>query len=201
MNLDRLKSFFKTSLIGGFVVVLPVAILIVVFKWLFNVVIGLIQPLTNALMATSNLRGFLANIIALLISLVLCFLVGVTVKTGIGRWLHDLVDTKLLSIAPGYNMVKETVVQLFGGKKAPLSRVALVELFGNEVLTTAFITDENPDGTFTVYVPQSPSPLSGNIYHLKSRYVHPINVTVEEAMKTVISFGTGSSRFVGARKK
>lgn len=199
--MDKLKSFLKTSLIGGLVILLPVAILIVVFQWLFNVVIGLIQPLTNALMATSNLRGFLANIIALLISLILCFLVGVIVKTGLGRWLHTLVDTKLLSIAPGYNMIKETVVQLFGGKKAPLSRVALVDLFANEVMTTGFITDENPDGTMTVYVPQSPSPLSGNIYHLKPRYVHPIDITVEEAMRTVISFGSGSSKLIEAKGK
>jgi uncharacterized membrane protein len=188
-------------LIGGLVVVLPVAILIVVFQWLFNLVIGLIQPLTNALMATSNVRGFLANIIALLISVVLCFLIGVSVQTGVGRWLHDLVDTRLLSIAPGYNLIRETVVQLFGGKKAPLSRVALVDLFGSETMTTAFITDENPDGTITVYVPQSPSPLTGNVYHLKPRYVHPIDTTVEEAMRTVISFGAGSSKFVGAKKK
>ena len=98
-------------------VVLPVAILILVFKWLFDLVIGLIQPLTNALMATSNLRGFLANLIALLLSFILCFLIGAIVKTGFGRWLHVFVDTKLLSIAPGYNLIKETVLQLFGGKR------------------------------------------------------------------------------------
>jgi len=183
------------------VVVLPVAILFAVFKWVFDLVIGLIQPLTGALTATSDFHGFLANIIALFITLFLCFFIGIVVRTGFGRVVHGFIDTKLLSIAPGYNMIKEVIVQMFGGKKVPLSRVALVEIFGSDTLTTAFITDENPDGTFTVYIPQSPSPLTGNIYHLKSRYVHPVNTSVEEAMKTIISFGAGSSKLIASRKK
>jgi uncharacterized membrane protein len=198
---NRFRSFLRTSLIGGIVVVLPVAILIAVFKWIFNFVTGLIRPITDVLIQTSEFTGVLADIIVLAVILVVCFLIGVIVKTGIGKWAHTLIDTRLLSIAPGYNMIKETVLQLFGGKKAPLSRVALVELFANEVMTTAFITDENPDGTFTVFVPNSPSPLSGNLYHLKSRYVHPVDMTVEQAMRTIISFGAGSSDLVAARQK
>lgn len=199
--MNKFKSFLKTSFIGGIVVVLPVAILIAVFQWVFNFVTGLIGPLTDALVARSQLNSVFADIIVLAVILVVCFLIGVIVKTGIGKMVHNLIDTKLLSIAPGYNMIKETVLQLFGGKKAPLSRVALVELFANEVMTTAFITDENPDGTFTVFVPNSPSPLSGNLYHLKSKYVHPIDMTVEQAMGSIISFGSGSSELVAALQR
>ena len=36
-------------------------------------------------------------------------------------------------------------------KKTPFSQVALVQLFGNETMVSAFVTDSHADGTFTVF--------------------------------------------------
>jgi len=45
--MGKVKAFIKTSILGGVAIILPTAILVFVFKWIFTFVTGLIQPLTN----------------------------------------------------------------------------------------------------------------------------------------------------------
>ena len=198
--MNKIKSFIMTSLLGGVIVVLPAAILVVVFGWLFNLITSLIQPLTDLIVARSDLKEVIADGLVIGIILMICFLIGIMVRTKFGKFIYSLVEQRLLKVAPGYNMIKETVFQVLGNKKSPFSSVALAQIFGNETLVTAFITDEHADGSYTVFVPTGPNPTSGNIFHLKGKYVHPVDVPVEEAMRSIISCGAGSSHLIEAYK-
>ena len=86
------------------------------------------------------------------------------------------------------------VMQSLGKKKFPFSSVVLVQMYDNETLMTGFITDEYPDGRCSVFVPTGPNPTTGFIFHLKSEYVHPGNVSVEEANRSMISCGAGMGK-------
>ena len=197
---QRTKTFFKTTLLGGVIVVLPAIILGFAFKWLFGVVSNGIQPLTNLVVGHLELPDRCGNGIAMFIVLVVIllgfFLVGLFIRTRIGRWIYGALENSLLSKAPGYKMVKETVNQFLGKKESPFSSVALVQIFENDTKVTAFITDRHDDGTITVFVPTGPNPTSGFIYHLDQKYVHPVEVSVEDAMRSVISCGAGSDALV-----
>ena len=83
-------------------------------------------------------------------------------------------------------------------KKSPFSSVALVQAFGNETLMTAFITDTHADGRQTVFLPTGPNPTSGLIFHIPEKYVHPVGVSVEETMRSVIGCGAGSANLLNA---
>jgi uncharacterized membrane protein len=98
-------------------------------------------------------------------------------------------------------MIKETVNHFIGRKESPFSSVAMVQLFENETLVTAFITDRHGDGRVTVFVPTGPNPTSGFIYHLDQRFVHRVDVSVEEAMRSVISCGAGSEKLIKGLRK
>jgi len=74
--------------------------------------------------------------------------------------------------------------------------VALVQIYGNDTLASAFVTDTHEDGSYTVFVPTGPNPTSGNIYHLPAHHVHPVDVSVEDAMRSIISCGAGSTLLV-----
>ena len=195
--MTRIKSFLKTTLLGGLVVILPVTIVATVFKWLYSTVTDWIQPLTDFLMARSTLREFVADLVVISVIVGFCFLLGIIVKTSVGRFVHEKLENRILAFAPGYKLVKETVLQFLGRKKSPFSSVALVQLYGSNTLATAFVTDEHDDGRFTVFVPTGPNPTSGQIFHLDAEHVHPVDVGVEEAMRSIISCGAGSGSFAG----
>jgi len=199
--MKRIKDFLKTSLLGGLVVILPVAILIFVFKWIFNLVTNMVQPLTDLVMTRSQMQEILADILVIAVILTLCFVIGVFVRTRLGKWIFQTLENKILKIAPGYSLIKETVMQFVGSKKSPFSSVALVQIFANETLASAFVTDTHEDGSYTVFVPTGPNPTSGNIYHLAARFVHPVDVPVEDAMRSILSCGAGSTKLIKALSK
>ena len=203
---QRTKNFLKTTLLGGVIVILPITILIFAFRWLFGVVSGGIEPLTDLVVRTIPLLSnrydeIIATLIVILVILGGCFLVGLFIRTRLGQMLYSSLEGGLLSRAPGYKMVKETVNQFFGRKQSPFSSVALVQIFQNETMVTAFVTDRHGNGTVSVFVPTGPNPTSGFIYHIPEKYVHPVDVPIEDAMRSVISCGAGSEMLVKKLQK
>ncbi|WP_372845787.1 DUF502 domain-containing protein [Pontiella sp.] len=200
--LARTKIFFKTTLLGGVIVILPTIILGFAFKWLFGMVGNGIKPLTDLVVNTMTLPDRfdqpIATAIVLSVIVLGCFFVGLLVRTRMGQWIYHSFENSVLSKAPGYKMVKETVNQFLGKKESPFSSVALVQVFENDMMMTGFITDRHDNGMVTVFVPTGPNPTSGFIYHLKAEFVHPVEVSVEDAMRSVISCGAGSEKLIRA---
>jgi len=191
-----MKAFFKTSLLGGIVVILPVVILTFVFTWVFDFVTNRIQPLTNVVIKQYEIPEISADVFVIFIIIMVCFTVGVFVTTKLGKFVYRSIENRILKAAPGYSLIKETIVHILGEKESPFSTVALARIFGNETLVSSFVTDKHPDGSFTVFVPTGPNPTSGNIFHLKGEYVHPVDIPVEEVMRSIISCGAGSKRLI-----
>lgn len=195
--MDKLKHFLKTSLLGGVVVILPVAILVSVSIWVFDLIAGWIQPLTNIVIKDTQTNEFIAAAFVIILIMTACFFVGILVRTRLGGFFYNQVETRILKLAPGYSMIKETVLQLFGSRKdSPFSSVALAQIFCNSTLATCFITDTHGDGSYTVFVPTGPNPTSGLIYHLQGKYVHPVPIPVQDAMRSIISCGAGSRKLM-----
>lgn len=198
--MTRLKLFFKNTIVGGLLVILPVAVFLFILSWIFGLIRKAISPLTIIVMEKSPVQGLVADALVIALLIFICFSVGVLVRTKAGKWLHSILESKILLRAPGYMFIKETISQVFGKNRNPFSSVALIQLFDNEVLATGFITDEHEDGMYTVFIPTGPNPTSGLIYHLPRRLVHPVKVSIEEAMRSIISCGAGSSIVIGKRK-
>ena len=194
----RIKQFIRTTILGGVIVILPIALTFFFLRWVFNFATGLIEPLTRTLMEQSKMQKFVADFIVIAVIVLICFLIGLVVKTRFGRFLFVTVEDKILEIAPGYNLFKETIKQLLGRDRASFSRVALVQVFGSSCNTmmTGFVTDEHPDGYCTVFVPSALTPTSGLIYHVEKQYVHIVDASVEDTMRIVISCGMGSKKLL-----
>jgi uncharacterized membrane protein len=190
--MGKIKNFFVTSLLGGIVVILPAAVTYFVFCWLFNIVASMIQPLTNLVVRASALKEVLASAVVICIILVICFLVGILIKTKLGAWIYRTLENRILKVFPGYTLIKETIAQLIGTKKSPFSSVAVVTPFGNETKAIGFITAVHPDGMYTVFLPTAPNPTSGYVLFLKKENVYPVDLPTESVMKTIIACGVGS---------
>lgn len=196
--MSRFKTFIQTSVIGGVVVILPVALFAFIIKWLFKVASGIIRPLTNLVIARSNMQTIFADTIVIVLILLACFLVGIVVKTKLGRFIQENLEDHILKFAPGYSIIKQSIMQFLGKEKFPFSSVVLVRAYENDTLMTGFVTDEHPDGHYSVFVPSGPNPTTGFVFHLKQDYVHPVNVPAEEAIRSVISCGAGSGKLIEA---
>lgn len=193
---DKIKSFVITSIIGGLLVILPTIVLFILFKWAYSFLSAQFSPISGFLVRNTSITPFLADVIVGAVFIGVCFAIGVFVKTRLGNMVFNSAETTVLKHAPGYMLIKDTILLFLGRKKAPFSSVVLVRLFQSKTLMTGLVTDEHPDGTVTVFVPTAPNPTSGNIYHVTPQNVYPVNISVEEAIRTIIGCGVGSTNMI-----
>lgn len=197
--MTKLNRFIRQSFIGGFLVIAPVVIILLAFRWAVNGVRDLIAPLATPLAQASGAPPLLIDFLVVISTLFGCFVVGTLVATSAGRWLQHLVDRHLSRFAPGYRMVKDILNQMFGSdSNSPFNRgeVAVVKLYGIHVptLATAIITSRHANGWFTVFVPTGPNPTSGFVYHLPPECVtlRP-DIKLDSAFRSIIACGAGSA--------
>lgn len=197
--MPKTKAFIKRSLIGGLLVILPIAILVFFFRWIFDLITELLTPLSDLLIKSYGMPHLAADLLAVLLIILLCFVIGSLISTSIGKWAHEHFDGYLAKLAPGYRMIKEIINQFFGDNAdSPFKngQVARVKLFGKDIGTsvTALVTSQHADGTYTIFIPTGPNPTSGMIYHVAADLVELLpHIKVDSAMRTIISCGAGSN--------
>jgi len=200
--MGKFKSFVKTSVLGGLLVILPVALVVLIFGKIYHWISAILLPLTLKALAITGLQStVVAQAVAVAAILVVCFALGAVVRTRVGRFFHGQLEDHVLRLAPGYALIKETLLQFLGHRKSPFSSVALARIFQNDTLVTAFVTDEHPDGWYTLFVPSGLNPTSGMICHLSGEYVTIVDARVEDAMRSIISCGAGSGRLIESLRK
>ncbi|MGB3534881.1 MAG: DUF502 domain-containing protein [Microcoleaceae cyanobacterium] len=193
-NITKLRKY----LIEGVFALLPILLLFWVYSFIYRFISVTAQPIASHLFGG---EGFTKNITVILLFLLLFICCGFLIKTPTGSYLYHALVTKLFHYLPGYSWINSTVAQFTEVDRNTFSSVAVVKVFPNETLMTAFITDEHEDGRKTVFVPTGPNPTSGNIYHLNSDQVFPINVPVEDAIRTIIGVGNGSRKLLKLYKQ
>jgi uncharacterized membrane protein len=196
---QRVKSFLVTTVIGGFAVVLPIGLLIGIIQFLFHTLDRLLSPIRDLFDYPGVAATWTINLASALIILLAFFLIGLLVKTGIGRRVHSVIDNKILSIIPFYPILRDTVQQIFGRKKMPFSQVVIAEVMDTKM--TGFVTDEREDHTYTIFVPTAPNPTNGFIFHVKKKQLQFLDIRPDEAMRTIFGMGTGSSNLFDPNRR
>jgi uncharacterized membrane protein len=187
--LQRPYAFLRSSLVAGLIALLPLGLIVIFFGWLYSLVSQTLSPIT----APMGLPLILANLLVIGAILLMGLILGILLKTKPGKSLFAGLERNLLHPIPGYLPAKETLARFIGERRrVAFLSVALVDITGQNIFVTGFVTEEHEDGSKTVFVPTSPNPTSGTTYHLPSKYVHLSDVPIEMALRSVISCGSGS---------
>ena len=187
-----MRRYVRVTLLGGFAAILPLALVILIFRWIIGLIERYLRPIVDLFNTDSELLLFVIYVILVAAIIVSFFFIGIIVETRIGRFFTTVLEKKYLMKIPGYKIARETVMQFFGKQKSFFSEVVLVDLFNAGTLMTGFITDDQGD-MITVFVPTGPNPTSGNIYHVRKDKVYRTKAAVDHGMRTIISCGAGSS--------
>jgi uncharacterized membrane protein len=189
------REFFVNALVGGLLVVLPIYLTALVLLKGMQSVAVLVRPFTGLLPAWLPAE----RLLSLALVLVACFLIGVAVRTRVGRVLRERMERSLFERLPGYALFRSLTQRLAGEDRENAWKPALVEI--EEALVPGFIIEELEDGRFTVFVPSVPTPLAGAVYILSRERVHPLDVPFTQAISSISRWGSGSKHLVAAMTK
>lgn len=189
----RLKSFATTTLIGGLAAILPLGIIVILFRWIIVLIERYLRPIVRLLDPETLWGTILTYSIAVISIIMLFFFIGLFIQTSFGNRVRNHLERIYLMKIPGYKTARDVVRQFFGGNKSFFSEVVLVDVFNSGTLMTGFVTDSHNKEYITVFVPTGPNPTSGMIYHLPPNKVYKSEIAVDVAIKSIISCGAGSA--------
>ena len=189
------RNFLGNVLIGGLLIVLPIYLAVLVLLKGLQSVAALVRPLTGLLPSWLPAE----NLLSLALVLVVCFLIGIAVRTRVGRIVRERMEKSLFERLPGYALFRSLTQRLAGEDRENTWKPALVEI--EEALVPAFVIEEFEDGRFTVFVPSVPTPFAGAVYILSRERVHPLDVPFTQAIQSISRWGSGSKDLVAAMTK
>jgi uncharacterized membrane protein len=194
---DAMKQtleFVKTTVVGGLVVVLPMAAALLIAVKMLAVLEGAVDPLAASL----PFRTQVARLAALLIILGGCFVTGLLVRTRGGHRASVWLEQRVLERLPAYSLLRNIGRQFAGEGDDSQMAPALVEI--EDALVPAFIVEELGDGRLTVFVPAIPTPTVGAVYVLPPARVHRLDVPITQLVTAVTRWGAGTRELVAAIK-
>ena len=120
-----MRRFFRTSLIGGLVAITPLTLVIILFRWILNLIEKYLGPIVRMIPTDSKFYTFVFYVATIIALLLIFFMIGVIIRTRIGQLLKNG-EAKYLVKIPGYRLAKETVQQFFGKNKSFFREVVAV---------------------------------------------------------------------------
>jgi uncharacterized membrane protein len=191
-------------LVAGLLVIVPVAITIAVLQWIIGTLDQTLLILPTA-WRPDQLIGVHIPGFGVLLTLAILLIVGALATNFMGKKLVSWGDT-LVSRIPVvrsiYSSVKQVSDTLFSPSGNAFRTAVLVQWPRPDVWTIGFVTGV-PGGDVTnylvgdylsVYVPTTPNPTGGYFVMLRKSDCIELKMSVDDALKYVISMGVVSPK-------
>jgi uncharacterized membrane protein len=198
--MKKQMSFIRTTVVGGFVFLVPSVIVIVALGKLIGVLKILAKTLSPFFGIRTFLGGLALDLVAFAVIVLLCFVAGLLAKRASAKRIREKLDATLLNFIPGYALIKGFADNLRQTEALAASFVPVLVQF-DDYVQVAFETKREHSGTVAVYLPGAPNPWSGSLVYVSSERVKPLHMTFTEALRSIRTLGKGSIQIAGQGQK
>lgn len=193
--LKKIRTYF----LAGLLVLIPLVLTVFIIWKLFIAIDGLLSGFINNMLerigipVTSIGLGFISVVL-------LIFLTGMIAKNYFGRKVirigEDIV-TKIPLMNRIYLAIKQISNAFFSEKREVLKKAVLIEYPRKGIYSIGFFTqdtkgevqDRLQQDVVSIFLPTTPNPTSGFLLFVPKSEVAELDMTIEEALKLVISGG------------
>ena len=199
------KGFFrnyirsiKGSIITGIIIVLPAAATLFLFYRLFVVIDSLIPGMVRSVLP--QVPDIFFPGLGLIIFLALASITGYAARSFFVKKLLNLghrIFNNLPFLNKVYSAIKQVLDSIMNNSKKVFHKAVLVEYPRAGSYSVGFITSE-PRGEirqklktelYSIFIPTTPNPTSGFLIYVPRKKVIELEMSVENALKLVVSAG------------
>lgn len=190
--------FVITHLAHGLIIIIPLVLTIWVLGWAFNLVDQILNPLLTWTIGRSIPGlGFIIIITSVI-------LIGYFGKQFGHRRIFDFFEsqvTKMPVIGAIYGSTRQILTSLTANPHEKFLEVIFMEFPRNGTFTVGLVTSKVQDSQghsiLNVFIPTAPNPTSGFLQIVPESDVVKTTMSVNEAMKLIISAGKVSREDIG----
>jgi uncharacterized membrane protein len=188
-----MTAFLKTTMLGGVLFLLPLAIVLMILGYALKLASMVAQPISERLQLHpwGDLAGVgVVTMLSALLLVLVSFAAGLAARTYMGERITRWFEGSLLGRLPQYQMIKSMTEGLAQLESDSGIKPALISLEGGWQI--GYLLEPLENGWLSVFLPQAPTPMSGNVMYLPADRVRPLGITMVEAMTIIKRIGVGS---------
>jgi uncharacterized membrane protein len=193
-------GFLKTTVVGGFVFLVPAVIVVVALGKLIGALKVMAKALSPVFGIETLVGGLALDLLAVTVTVMLCFVAGLLAKRASAKRVREKLDATLLNSFPGYAFIKAFAENLRQTEALAGSFLPVLVQF-DDYVQVAFETQREHSGQVAVYLPGAPNPRSGVIVYVSRERVKPLPMMLTEALRNIRSLGKGSIDIAGQEQK
>ena len=202
----KILKHLRTKTFAGILVILPLGITFLVLKFVFNSLDSILGPLIPDINVSLFNRVYHLPGVGLISFFLLLYLIGLITTNVLGRRLiswGDRIFTAIPVVKNIYTSSKQLTDAFSATRKGSFRQAVFVEFpqEGNYVLgfVTNELTDLEHQTRVTVFVPTAFVPPQGFLLFLPKGKTLPSQLTVEEAIKTIMTVGIVTPQTLSVR--
>lgn len=207
-RMQKLRQYFLT----GIVIIFPILITIYIFILIFRTADGILGGFVNTYLDSHF--GYKIPGIGIILGVIFVLFTGMLANRFIGRKLFPAVEhfiIKLPLLRHVYSPVKQLSNFLFkNDKDSAFNRVVMVPYPNDSTYSIGFMTNDKLSEMdeklgkkiVSVLISTPPSPFSGPIIFIPREKVKPLDLSMEEAIKFIVSGGLiAPDRYIAKKEK
>lgn len=199
-----IRNLFYESLVTGIAHVLPLLATVIILVTIIDFIIQLLQPVGILVrtfwLGTVSHITIEATLLALFLiaTLFLGLLIEIATLERSTNKLHSLIGA-IPGVGSVYLIFRRMSESLFQSDTKSFREVKLVEYPNEGTYSFGFVTDYSPnkvraaveyEDMQTLFMPLAPNPvLGGRVIYVPTDYIYDIDMTVEEAIRTLVTSG------------
>jgi uncharacterized membrane protein len=191
---------FKQQFFAGLVVFLPLSLTLYFIKIFFLLISQALLPVLHQAnqIPGVNIPNAAVRPLSFVLMLVMIWCTGLVVSNFIGKrfviWMEWVIHQ--IPFFRGFYEAIQKVTEAFFGTKSLYQSVVLIEYPRKGVYTFGFVTSFITGKVFQssvpylcVFVPTVPNPTSGMLIYVSESETIPLNISIEEVVKILVSHG------------
>lgn len=203
-----MKKYFFT----GFIALLPIALTLIIVNWLFHLLTaplsGIAEPIIIAYEKHMGLSFeqqdtvilFLSRVLALILLLILIFFLGFCGQKFLIKTFLKITErlfSRIPIVRTIFRLSNDITKAVFQENKKTFKETVLFPFPHQDALAIGFVTGETPEifkgakypTDLAIFIPTAPHPMSGFVLLTPKKLTLPLDVSVEDAFKFLISCG------------
>ena len=184
--------FIKNAIVRGLVFLIPVVVLYITLRELFEIMIGFATPIADLFPKGTFTEEDATELIAGILILLAAFLLGLIWSIRPSRVAAQWLEDKTLNRVPMYRMMKSLVaafLDLEGEKSFQPAQLKHTD----GTIEPVYIIEAHGEDMYVIMQPWTPTPFAGSVKVVPRERVEPVPVTLDEFSIALTHFGLGLS--------
>jgi uncharacterized membrane protein len=198
--MKNILNFFKTTILGGLFVLLPVILLYLALSEAVGMIVVMATPIADLFFPGHFEETEFTVLIAIALLIGLSFILGLVMMSDMGRRFGNWIERLILGKVPGYDAIKSLTKGFASSQEDSSFKPALMSS-SEGVKEFVYIVEEHDDDNFTVMIPWTPTPFAGSIKIVPKDRVEPLAVSMGKLTEALSHWGIGSREILAEKSE